>query len=76
MGLLNTVLTDGGTRRHRWCAVPARGAAAARPTLRLLVPRKWSERVIILLVMQTLNNSITVLRKQHPLGPRELTSAG
>jgi cholesterol oxidase len=33
--------------------------------LRLLLPRKWSQRVIILLVMQTLNNSITVVRKKN-----------
>ena len=60
MGLLNTILTDGGTRRHRWAQFAARRCCATRQLLRLLVPRKWSERVIILLVMQTLNNSITV----------------
>ena len=42
--------------------------------LRLLVPRKWSERVIILLVMQTVNNSITVLRKRTRFGRVKLTS--
>jgi cholesterol oxidase len=46
-----------------------------RPSLvRMLVPRKWSERVIILLVMQTLNNSITVLRKRTRFGRAKLTS--
>ena len=30
--------------------------------LRTVVPRHWSERTIILLVMQSLDNSITVLR--------------
>ena len=63
MGLLNTVLTDGGTRRSRWLQFAA--TLLRRPALvRLLVPRRWSERVIILLVMQTLNNSITVQRKR------------
>jgi cholesterol oxidase len=63
MGLLNTVLTDGGTRRSRWLQFAA--ILLRRPALvRLLVPRRWSERVIILLVMQTLNNSITVQRKR------------
>jgi cholesterol oxidase len=40
----------------------------------MLIPRRWSERVIILLVMQSLNNSITVLRKRTWLGRRRLTS--
>jgi cholesterol oxidase len=40
----------------------------------LLIPRRWSERVIILLVMQSLNNSITVLRKRTRLGFRKLTT--
>lgn len=73
MGLLNTLLTDGGTRRHRWWQFLL--AMLRDPLkLRLLVPRKWSERVIILLVMQTLDNSITVLRKRTRLGFRKLTS--
>ena len=78
MGLLNTVLTDGGTRRHRvgrsFLAAHA-GGATRRKAASLLTPRKWSERVIILLVMQSLNNSITVLRKRTPVsGVRRLTS--
>lgn len=73
MGLLNTLLTDGGTRRHRWFQLVA--AMLRNPLqLRLLVPHKWSERVIILLVMQSLNNSITVLRKKGRLGRGRLTS--
>jgi cholesterol oxidase len=73
MGLLNTLLTDGGTRLHRWAqffAVMLRHPLRAR----LLIPRKWSERVIILLVMQSLNNSITVLRKRSRFGRPKLTS--
>jgi cholesterol oxidase len=74
MGLLNTLMTDGGTRRHRWAQFL--GAMLRNPAqLRLLVPRRWSERVIILLVMQTLDNSITVLRKRTRLGRKKLTSA-
>jgi cholesterol oxidase len=58
MGLLFTLLTEGGTRLTRplkWSgqvvAHPIRGA-------RLLWKRGWSKRTVILLVMQTLNNSI------------------
>jgi cholesterol oxidase len=73
MGLLNTVLTDGGSRRHRWAQFVL--ALLKNPRLiRMLIPRKWSERVIILLVMQSLNNSITVLRKVSRFGRVRLTS--
>ena len=73
MGMLNTILTDGGTRRHRWWQFLR--TLLLRPSVaRLLVPRRWSERVIILLVMQSLNNSITVLRRRTRLGRRKLTS--
>jgi cholesterol oxidase len=73
MGLLNTVMTDGGTRRHRWAQFLL--ALLRNPLLvRMLVPRRWSERVIILLVMQSVNNSITVLRKKSRLGFARLTS--
>jgi cholesterol oxidase len=74
MGLLNTLLTDGGPRRRRWLQFLL--AVLRNPLrLRLLVPRRWSERVIILLVMQSLNNSITVLRKLTIFGRTRLSSA-
>jgi cholesterol oxidase len=73
MGLLNTLLTDGGTRRSRWLQFVV--SMVRHPAqLRLLVPRKWSERVIILLVMQSLNNSITVRLKKGRFGRPKLTS--
>jgi cholesterol oxidase len=74
MGLLTTLLTEGGTRRHRWWQFLA--AILRNPgKLRVLVPRRWSERVIILLVMQSLNNSITVTRKKTRFGRSKLTSS-
>src|SRR5664279_2688976 len=73
MGLLNTVMTDGASPLHRFRQLLM--ALITKPArLRLLIPRKWSERVIILLVMQSLNNSITVLRKRTRLGLRRLTT--
>jgi cholesterol oxidase len=67
------VLTDGGPRRLRWRELLL--TLLRRPSLlRLLVPRRWSERVIILLVMQSLDNSITVLRKRTRFGFGKLTS--
>jgi cholesterol oxidase len=62
MGLLTTMLVDGGGRVPR----PIRflGQALRHPTvlLRSLSKRRWSERTIIALVMQTLDNSLTVRR--------------
>jgi cholesterol oxidase len=73
MGLLNTILTEGGTRRRRWWQLLT--TLLKHPLqLRFLVPRRWSERVIILLVMQTLDNSITVRRVRTKLGRTKLTS--
>ena len=75
MGLLNTMLTRGGTRRSRWLQFLL--LMLRRPSnARLLVPRKWSERVIILLVMQSLDNSITVLRRKSRFGPRLTSTQG
>jgi cholesterol oxidase len=73
MGLMNTVLTNGGMRRQRWAQMLL--TLLRKPRLLLmLIPRKWSERVIILLVMQSLNNSITVLRKKTRFGFARLTT--
>ena len=75
MGLLSTVLTDGGSPARRigqWLRVTARNPRAA---LRTVVPRHWSERTIILLVMQSLNNSITVRLRNGWFGRPKLTSS-
>ena len=60
MGLLQTVLTDGGGGRARWRSLAAARCGAQRrhaaATCRL---RRWSERTVIALVMQSLDNSLT-----------------
>jgi cholesterol oxidase len=65
MGLLATLLVDGGGRVPR----PLRflGQAIRHPYvfLRSLSVRHWSERTIIALVMQTLDNSLTVRRTRR-----------
>jgi cholesterol oxidase len=58
MGLLFTMLTEGGTRLTRplkWLRNIVRQPLHA---LRLLSKRGWSQRTIILLVMQTLHNHL------------------
>jgi cholesterol oxidase len=65
MGLLATLLVDGGGRLPR--PVKFLGQALRHPyvLLRSLSVRRWSERTIIALVMQTLDNSLTVRRTKH-----------
>ncbi|MBV9821867.1 MAG: GMC family oxidoreductase [Actinobacteria bacterium] len=74
MGLLSTALTDGGgpmVRVRQWLRVAARHPGQI---LRTVVPQRWSERTIILLVMQALDNSITVRGKRGRFGRIRLTS--
>ena len=80
MGFLQTLMTDGsgpgGTDVARWRQLAA--AVRKRPGLlaRILVPRKWSERTVISLVMQHLDNSITTFTKKGPLGRRMTSKQG
>ncbi|MEQ7126364.1 GMC family oxidoreductase [Actinopolymorpha sp. B11F2] len=68
MGMLQTVLTDGGGRRPRWATWL--GTVARNPVawLRTFNLRHWSERTIIALVMQSYDNSLTVSLRRGPLG--------
>ncbi|MEV0945899.1 GMC family oxidoreductase [Rhodococcus sp. NPDC049939] len=71
MALLQTLLTDGGGRR--WMTFLKE--LAKNPTaVRALTPYKWSERTIIALVMQNLDNSITTYTKKGLFGRRKVTS--
>jgi cholesterol oxidase len=65
MGLLTTVMTDGGGRVPR--PLKALGEVARHPVVfcRSLSVRNWSERTIIALVMQSVDNSITVARSKR-----------
>lgn len=70
MGLLQTVLTDGDGRTPRW--LKALLIMARNPLkLKALLPYRWSERTIIALVMQTLDNSITTYWKRGRLTSRQ-----
>jgi cholesterol oxidase len=73
MGLLQTVLTDGGPRRRRrWLA-----ALVSHPltAVRALSVRRWSERTVIALVMQSLDNSLTVSMRRSWYGRRRLVAS-
>ncbi|GAA0798278.1 FAD-dependent oxidoreductase [Spirilliplanes yamanashiensis] len=66
MGLLSTLLVDGGGGRARRLARFA-GQALRHPRrlLRTLDRRRWSERTVIALVMQSVDNSLTVRRTRR-----------
>ncbi|MEO7448992.1 MAG: GMC family oxidoreductase [Humibacillus sp.] len=68
MGALAAMQVDGGGRVPRW--VRFVGKAARHPTVfaRSLSNRRWSERSVITLVMQSSDNSITVSRRRGLLG--------
>ncbi|HUO38976.1 MAG TPA: GMC family oxidoreductase, partial [Mycobacterium sp.] len=78
MGLLQTLMTDGsgpgGTDVPRWKQLFVNAAEDPRSMLRMLNPRRWSERTMIMLVMQHLDNSITTFTKRTRLGLRRMTS--
>lgn len=72
MGLLQSTLTDGGPWRFaRTVGVLLRHPIRYAP---LLTPHGWSERTIIVLVMQSLDNSLTVHYRRSWYGRRRLTT--
>jgi cholesterol oxidase len=73
IGLLQTVLSDGGGRTPR--VVKTIGVALRHPgaAWRSLSVRRWSERTVIALVMQTDDNSLELGSKKGLFG-RRLTS--
>jgi cholesterol oxidase len=69
-------MTDGGGSIPRWLKWLGKAARHPLYTLRLFWLRGWSERTIIVLVMQSLDNSLTVRRKVGPFGERLVTRQG
>ncbi len=67
MGLLAVPMVDGGGRVPRWLRFVGNCLRHPYIFLRSLSVRRWSERTIILLVMQTLDNSIRVVRRRGRL---------
>ncbi len=70
MGMLLTLMTDGGGRWPRW--MKFLGSAVRHPVAlaRVLTVKDWSERTVIALVMQHLDNSITTFTKRGVFGRR------
>jgi cholesterol oxidase len=76
MGLLATVLVDASPGRRRWVLGLRELWRSRRDLLRIHNPRRWSERMIGLLVMQTLDNSVTTYTKRGLFGRRMTTRQG
>ncbi|MFE5503076.1 GMC oxidoreductase [Amycolatopsis japonica] len=76
MGLLTTVLVDAEPGKRRWVLGARELWRNRRNLVRLHNPRRWSERMVGLLVMQTLNNSVTTYTKRGLFGRRMTTKQG
>jgi cholesterol oxidase len=73
MGTLQTLLTDGGPRRPlRWLATLGRHPVTAARSLSV---RRWSQRTVIALVMQSLDNSLTLRYRRSWYGRRRLVAS-
>ncbi|MDQ1102774.1 GMC oxidoreductase [Nocardioides zeae] len=76
MALMQTVLTDGGGPGPRWQTWLKELWRERRNVLDLYDMKHWSERTVIALVMQTLDNSITTFPKRTPFGWRLSSKQG
>jgi cholesterol oxidase len=74
MGLLQTIATDGAASVPRWLQALRFMARHPVRSARLLRTHRWSERTVILLVMQSLDNSITTYTRRGIFGRRRYTS--
>ncbi|WP_216897882.1 GMC oxidoreductase [Nocardia alni] len=74
MGLLQTLMVDGGGSIPRWLRFLLEVLKHPVSLLSMLTVRNWSERTIITLVMQNLDNSITTFTKRGLFGKRVMSS--
>ncbi|HEX9888924.1 MAG TPA: GMC family oxidoreductase [Nitriliruptorales bacterium] len=76
MGLLATLMVDGGGKLPRFVKFLLQILLHPIVFLRSLSARRWSQRTIILLVMQSLDNSIKVVHKEGWLGSKLSSTRG
>ncbi|GAA3538602.1 GMC family oxidoreductase [Amycolatopsis ultiminotia] len=74
MSLLQTVATDGASQVPRWRQAVTFLVKHPVQTAKLLNAHRWSERTVILLVMQSLDNSITTYTRRGRFGRRKYSS--
>ncbi len=76
MGLLGTVLTDGGPGMPRQLRFLANILRHPIQFLRSFSLYRWAQRTVILLVMQSYDNSLRVFRKRGLFGSRLVAEGG
>ena len=76
MGLLATVLTDGGPGVPRPLRYLANVFTHPVRLFRSMSLRRWAERSVILLVMQSYDNSLRLIRKRGIFGTRIVSRQG
>lgn len=69
LGVLGTVMADGGPGVPRWLKWVAAIARSPMVFIRSLSPFGWAKKTIILLVMQTLDNSLKAVWRRSWLTP-------
>ncbi len=74
MGLLSTILVDGGGRVPRQVRFIAQSLRHPVAFVRSLSVRRWSERTVILLVMQSTDNSLNIKWKRRRRGTLKMTT--
>jgi cholesterol oxidase len=76
MGLLQTLATDGDSDVPRWKQFLSHLGKHPVKSLQMFSVRRWSERTVILLVMQSVDNSLTTFTKRGLLGRRMTSKQG
>ncbi|MGK5534231.1 FAD-dependent oxidoreductase [Streptomyces sp. URMC 129] len=74
ISLLQTLSSDGDRRTPRLLQVLFQALRHPLQTVRVAHGYRWSERTVILLVMQSLDNSITTFTKRTIFGRRKMAS--
>ena len=76
MSMMQTVLADETGTEPRWRTWMREMWAQRKHVIDLYDMKHWSERMVIALVMQTLDNSITTVGKKTPFGWRMSSKQG
>ncbi|HEX6492981.1 MAG TPA: GMC oxidoreductase, partial [Candidatus Dormibacteraeota bacterium] len=76
MGMLATILVSGDGRLPRPLRFALAAARHPRTFAQSLSVRRWSERTIILLVMQSLDNSLRIMLRGNRRGPHLRSTQG
>jgi cholesterol oxidase len=74
LSLISSPLVDGDRRLPRWLLASPEMFKLLPDLKTIGLPRRWSQESIVLLVMQTLDNSVTTFTKRGPFGRRRMST--